>query len=305
MKHVRCLLFLLIGVTSVMSTAADEEPIGFVFRVSGQVMHEINGVQAPLEEEDPIYVGSVLSESGEGRASVQLLTATRPRVFTRFPIDGFGDEGLDEIPESLHSRYLTTIGGTAVRGRSIGSEGTDLESGFPVPEVLLAYNLPSWLRREDLIDGGVSFQVRSSGATAPEADWTFDLRPGLVLLATHVRFLADSSRVLTDHRTEERDGAVSIAINEDLLRDSVSSSQILMEIRVLLEREGQSIRSDTFEHVVRIMTPSRDAYLRQLARARSGADEFEFALALAEVYSQAGVLIPRRVMEDLLYGHAE
>jgi len=115
--------FILVGVF----VHGQEEVIGIISRIQGGLVHELGGKETELKRTDEITRDSVIRlAAGEKRALVEILTASGPQRFSRFPIEGF--TRLAGISQDMQDQYRTALGGKVLgtRGRLQNDPVTDI-----------------------------------------------------------------------------------------------------------------------------------------------------------------------------------
>ncbi len=136
------LLFVLVGAAAF----TEDQVVGIVSRLQGRLMHRLGGKVTELQRMDYILRDSTieLTEGSKG-GLVEILTATGPLRYSRFPVAGFvrltglSDVMQDQYRTALGGKVLVTRGGLRLKSRAdifdwsmeIGAlDGRDLEQNL-------------------------------------------------------------------------------------------------------------------------------------------------------------------------------
>jgi hypothetical protein len=190
------LLFLTVHL---LQLSAEERIIGIVSRVDGRLIHLHGNKREILRIADPITSGSEILESEpSGRERLEIITASGPVRFSRFPAKGFASYG--QISEDLKDHYITALVGKTLRkGVSRGNR-----------------ELLEWSMDLDVVDGediqAGFYLVLSKSESSKESrsfmPLSFKVREGLTIVAASYAlvdefFMSDEIQGLFERRGED------------------------------------------------------------------------------------------------------
>ncbi len=122
---IRCIAIILLFVLGGVAAFADDQIVGVISRLQGKLIHRLGGKATDLRRTDQISRDSTIElAEGSKRGLVEILTATGPVRYSRFPVTGFvrlaglTDAMRDQYRTALGGKVLGTRGGIKRRGRA-------------------------------------------------------------------------------------------------------------------------------------------------------------------------------------------
>jgi hypothetical protein len=107
---IRYAAFLLLFVLAGVAAIAEDQVVGIVSRFQGKLMHRLGGKITELQRMDYISRDSRIElAEGSKRGLVEILTATGPVRYSRFPVTGF--LRLTGLSDVMQDQYRTALGG--------------------------------------------------------------------------------------------------------------------------------------------------------------------------------------------------
>ncbi|HUV07095.1 MAG TPA: hypothetical protein VMX75_05150 [Spirochaetia bacterium] len=153
---------------------AQNEVVGIVSRIKGELVHEAGATERKLHKLDFISRGSIL-RLAEGQSSgwIEILTSTGPIRFSRFPVSGFLQ--FAGLSANMQKQYRTALG-----GKTIGTRGAIITRGVMENIELFEWEMdPGSLDERDIKEGlalvlSRTESSRKSGVLSPLSFRLFD-----------------------------------------------------------------------------------------------------------------------------------